>query len=265
MQTKLFFTGYLIVQSFILTAQFRPGDIGYVTSMAAPFAQMQVLSQVETKVDAWGWSTPYAQNTYNAQGMLIETLFLQDSSLSSEERSPDMIDVYNYHADGRIRLIEMFGYDLLPINIGFEYSKKGKLTASVVASAEAREYTYVLNKKDQVIQRNGQGAMWVYADEADTEGKLQMVPLDTTTYSWNAEGFLASETYRYLGEWQHRIEYTYTGAGQLSSFSMFTDNSAEAIPVFTIDYTYDANGLLMQATTTEGTDKFISNFTYTYR
>ncbi len=255
----------LMLITVSLSAQFKPGDIGYFPAMMEPYARMHVTTQVETKTDPSGWSTPYTQSTFNESGWLTEVLYLQDSSLSEEERSPDMVDAFYYHADGRIRMIEMTGYDILPIQYGFEYDKKNRLTASVIASAEAREYTYVLNKKEQVTQRFGKGARWVYADEQDTEGKLQMVPLDVTDYNWNADGLLASEDYSYMGEWQHRIVYGYTPSGQLQSLQMYYDQGETAVPVFTTTYVYDANGLLQTATTQEGADAFVSTFTYAFK
>ncbi len=246
-------------------AQFKPGDIGYSITMQQPYAKMHVLTQLQTIVDEFSYSTPYAQSTFTEKGWLSETIYIQDSSLSDDERSPELKDIYYYHTDGRIRSVELSGYDLYAIQYGFEYDKKEKLIASVIASAEAREYTYVYDKAGNIIKRNGKAARWVYADENDTEGKLEMVAIETNDYTWDKKGNLLTDTYNYSGEWTNSLHYSYNDKQQLILAEMYYDNTVDAKPAFSIEYSYDANGLLTSTVTKEEGFLLTNLFTYTYK
>ena len=253
-----------LMSALSLNAQFLPGEMGYTPTQQQPFAEMHVKTMLSTMIDADGWTVPYAMHFYNTNGWLEETRYLQDSTLAEEERSPDMIDYYTYYPDGRIHFIEMEGYDALPIKYGFEYDKKNRLTALIIASAEAREFTYTYDKNNLPVRRNGKMARWVYKDENDTEGKLEMVSVEQTDYNWDDNGRLVGQTLWYMNEWTNRTAYQYNDKGQLTSSAVYYDNSDVAIPAFITTYFYYENGLPEKIKILEDGFEVTYMYTYTY-
>lgn len=245
-----------------LMAQFFPGDVGYLPEMRIPYATMHVKTQTQTLVEDDSSLVVNYINTFDTTGLLLETKFPQAADGGEEEWIEEFKNLYTYFPDGRIRVIELDGYDSEPIVMGFEYDKKNRLEASVIASAEAREYTYTLDKSGRVIERRGKGARWVYADEMDTEGTLTMVDLEFTEYQWDDKGRLIGETYWYMNEWANRVSYAYNAQGLLQTTLMYYDNSDAAPAAYSIEYTYDANGLPTSSQMRE--DGIEVNYIYTY-
>jgi len=251
--------------AIIAQAQFKPSDVGYKIEMQHPYEKMKVVTSLQTILDMDGYTTPHTLGTFTEQGWITATVYLQDSTLADDERSPEMKDTYNCFSDGRILAISMEGYDIYSIAYGFEYDKKEKLIASVIASAAAREYTYVYDKADNIIKRNGKGTRWVYADENDTEGKLVMVDLEVNDYKWDKSGNLLSDTFLYTGEWTTQAKYSYNDKHQLIGTAIYYENNVDAQPAFTIEYSYDNNGFLISTITKEDGFTLTNLFTYTYK
>lgn len=253
-----------LITSFCALAQFNPGDIGYPLNAEKIMREAHVKTQTLTLVDQENYSTEMSTSYYDKDGFLLSTNYAVDTTIDPEYREPAMSDIYNYYPDGSIRTIVLQGYDMVDITYGFEYDRKGKLTASVIASAEAREYTYSYNDKGQIAHRYGKGARFVYENEEDTEGKLEMIDLEQTDYVWDDKGNLVEETFYYLKEWTQRTVYQYNDAGQLTRMEVYYENGPTATPAFNTVYQYNDKGLLTESVTTETDFTLRSVYTYTY-
>ena len=81
-------------------AQFKPGDVGYKIEMQHPYEKMKVVTSLQTILDMDGYTTPHTLSLFTEQGWIAATVYLQDSTLSDDERSPEMKDTYNYFLMG---------------------------------------------------------------------------------------------------------------------------------------------------------------------
>lgn len=245
-------------------AQFKPGDIGYNVNSEIIFKNANVTSQIVTVVESDDVSFVSSYNYYNKNGQLDSTIYPPDYYIGQDEQLVPMKDLYTYLPSGQISMITMQGYDLLDINYGFEYNKKGKLITSIIASAEAREYTYMYDDKGRISGRNGKGARFVYENEEDTEGKLVMIDVERSTYTWNPNGDLSEENFYYMNEWMQRTVYSYNEQHQLIRMDVYNDNSPDAIRSFYVTYQYDDRGLLIESATVESDYTAKTTYAYTF-
>ena len=245
-------------------AQFKPGDIGYNVNSEIIFKNAHVSSQIATVVESADMSFVVNYNYYNSNGQLDSTVYPPDYNVDQDEQFPQMKDIYTYLPDGKISMITMKGYDMFDINYGFEYNKKGKLITSLVASAEAREYTYTYDNKGRISERNGKGARFVYENDEDTDGKLVMIDIERSTYTWNPNGDLSEVNFYYMNEWMQRTVYSYNEDHQVTRMDVYNDNGPDANPSFYISYQYNNQGLLTESTTVESDYTGKTTYAYTY-
>lgn len=244
--------------------QFRPGDIGYSSSEKEIYKNNKVKTQTQIMLDEDSITARVSVSEYTEDGWLIRTTF-DNGELGYEEEQIDTLkDEYTYFPDGRIRIITMFGYDMFPIEIGYEYDNKKKLINSIVASAEAREYSYTYNKQGQIIERVGKSARWEVDAEGNSTDKLVMVESDKNIYKWDDIGHLIEDTFIMWDEIYNRVNYTYNGKDQLSEMQVFYDTAPGSIPAFKTTFYYSDNGLLKKSITVEDGFRVEHYYEYTF-
>lgn len=263
MKNKILFL-YILFSSTLLQAQFKPGDIGYKSNETKIYKTQKVKTQKQTVVDAEGYSSDLQVNYYDQNGMLTKIAYDQDTTMPVEERGPEMKDEYTYFPDGRIKQIILYGYDLVDITHNFEYDKKGRLTESKYASAEARVYRYTYDNAGNIIKRIGKAAFFETDDEGNATGDMVMVDYDSSSYTWDDKSNLLSEVFYMGGELYYQINYTYNDNNTLNGYKVYYDITPDAQASFTVVFKYDKNGLPEQMITEEEGFRLTNYFSYTF-
>ena len=244
--------------------QFRPGEIGFNSGEFDIYKKNKVKTQTQIMRDEDSITTRVSVSEFTEDGWLIRTTFDNGEPAYDEEPIDTMMDEFTYFPDGRIRIITMFGYDMFPIEIGYEYDKKKKLINSIVASAEAREYSYTYNDKDEIIQRIGKSARWEVDAEGNSTDKLVFVESDKNDYVWDNKGQLTQDTFTMWDEIYNRVNYSYNNKGQLTEMRVYYDTAPDAKPTFITTYFYLENGLPEKSITEEDGFRVEHYYEYTY-
>ncbi|MFZ1635089.1 MAG: hypothetical protein WAT43_14495 [Chitinophagales bacterium] len=263
MKNKILFF-YILFCSTLLQAQFKPGDIGFKANETKVYKTQKVKTQKQTVVDAEGYSSDLQVNYYDQNGMLTKIAYDQDTTMPVEERGPEMKDEYSYFPDGRVKQIILYGYDLVDITHNFEYDKKGRLTESKYASAEARVYRYTYDNAGNIIKRIGKAAFFETDDEGNATGDMVMVDYDSSSYTWDDKANLLSEVFYMGGELYYQINYTYNDNNTLNGYKVYYDITPDAQASFTVVFKYDKNGLPEQMITEEEGFRLTNYFAYTF-
>ena len=258
----LLLSGILINVSMF--GQFRPGDIGYNSAQFDAYKKNKVKTQTQVMRDEDSITTRVSITEFTEDGWLIRTTFDNGEPAYDEEPIDTMKDEYTYFPDGRIRIITMFGYDLFPMTLGFEYDKKDNLVTSIFASAESRENTYEYDKSGTIIKRVGKSARFEVDAEGNYLDKMIMVETDFSTYTWDAKNRLTEELFSMNGEFYNRMVYSYNDKNQLTEMKAFYDTAPDAIPVFSTTYFYFENGLPKNMITIEDGFRVEHYYEYTF-
>lgn len=254
----------LFLISTLAQAQFKPGDVGYKPAETKLFKSQKVKTQIQTVVDEEYYVSTLQVNYYNTDGQLTKIAYDQDTSMPAAERGPEMKDEFTYDENGNIKLIVMYGYDLVDLEHGFKYDKKGKLIESNFASAEARSYTYTYDDAGNINQRLGKVAVFELDAEGNSTDKMVMVDYEKSEYTWDANKNLITETFYTGGELYYKIIYTYDASNRVSGYKVFYELGEDAPPAFTVTFTYDKNGLPEQMITEEEGFRLTNYFAYTF-
>ncbi len=264
---KLMSISAVLILSTIAFAQFEPGDIGFDQNKTALlYKTNKIKTQTKLLLDTvYNTEEPVEVNTYTEEGWLLHKIYPGDIIYGDADDSIGIYsDEFTYFPDGRIRIITYTGYDLYPIQIGFEYTKKGKLDSCIIASAEARHYGYTYDKKGNIVHAVGMGYVFAYDDNGNFMDEMQLVEMETMDYTWNEKNQLIKEVTKLRGEYSSSIEYTYDEAGNLKSKLLFVDTSSGAQPVDKYFYFYDDKGLLIRLESHEWEENLTYRFEYTY-
>ncbi len=254
----------LILISSLAQAQFKPGDVGYKPAETKLFKSQKVKTQIQTVVDDEYFTSNLQVNYYNTDGQLTKIVYDQDTSMPVEERGPEMKDEFTYDEKGNVKLIRLSGYDLIDLEHGFKYDKKGKLIESNFASAEARSYTYTYDDAGIIIQRLGKVAVFEVDAEGNSTDKMVMVDYEKNEYTWDANNNLISEIFYTGGELYYKIIYTYDASNRVSGYKVYYELAIDAPAAFTVTFTYGQNGLLEQMVTDEEGFRLTNYFAYTF-
>lgn len=237
---------FLIVLSLlfftdIVHAQFKPGEVGFNASDFEIYKSSKVKTQTQLLTDtAFEYSeTAISVSEYAPEGWLLRITYLENL-----EYADTIMDEYTYFPDGRVRIISLIGYDMFPIQFGFEYDKKNKLTASTIAGAEARQYSYAYDQSGNIITRTGKTNMFQYDDEGNLLDGMIWVENERSTYTWNENHQLLSEIFYMDGEFYYKITYEYSSNGLLKNYKVFYDMDQTAMPAYASYFYYNEKNLL---------------------
>lgn len=250
----IFFTGFV-------NAQFKPGDVGFNPSEFDIYKKAKVKTQTQLLIDTtWGYTETTASIAeYTTDGWLLRITYTENL-----EYEDTIIDEYTYFPDGRIRIISLFGYDLYPIEFGYEYDKKNKLIASNIAAAEARRYTYEYDKSDNIIKRLGKTNMFQYDDEGNLMEGMIWVDNEESTYTWNDKQQLLSELFYMQGEFYYKIIYEYNPNGSLNNYKVFYDTEQTAMPAYASYFYYNEKNLLIKMIMEEEGSRLEYKYVYSF-
>lgn len=263
---KSIFLCIICVISFVapISAQLRPGNVGFDYSEFNIFKQQKVKTQTQIVLDEDSITTLLSVSEYSPDGWLIRTTFSNGDGYDEEMEMDTMKDEFTYFPDGKIKLIALYGYDLFPITQGFEYDNKNILIKSIIASAEAREYSYTYDKKGNIIERAGKSARFEVDDEGNSLDKMIMVPTDVTTYTWDEKNRLIGEEFNMGDEFYNRMNYVYNDKNQLVEMRVYYDLTLGSEPDYITRYYYLENGLPNKVVTVEGDFKLENYYEYTF-
>ncbi len=246
-----------------VNAQFLPGDVGFNTNEYALYKKNKVNAVKITVYDSEGYLGGLQTNYYDTEGKLQKVVYdlATDSELSEQESQ--MNDVFIYNTESNVSQINMNGYDMMEIQVGFEY-KKGKLEKSFVSGAEAREYSYVYDKSGHIIEKIGNAMSFEVDDEGNSTDKMVMTEVEKSVYTWDKNGNLIDETFYMYGEFFFKTIYNYNKEGMLVSYNRYYDPTNLSTPSFKMVFEFNDKGLPIKSVAEEDGIMLINQYTYTF-
>jgi hypothetical protein len=246
-------------------AQFTPDLIGFQYSEFEKYKKHKVKAQIEKVFDEFTEELAVNSVTiYSEKGQMLQTVL--NPELNSEEALDTIKYIYEYNIDGNIQVVTIYGLDIVPMMYGFFYDKKGRLTESNIASAEARRIYYELDKKGQVVKAIANGAVFEYDEEGNASDDYTWMPMEETTYEWNDKGWLMEERSSYRTEFSYHAIYVYDAEGKLIEEKFCYDAEHPDTASTIITFEYDQDGLLKKriVSAPDSEEKYESVFEYTF-
>lgn len=246
-----------------MAAQFTPDLVGFQPEEFSKNKKRKVKTQTEKIFDTWSESIIVnAISYFSEDGKLMQTIL--NPEIHAEEALDTIKYTYAYNDKHAIQSLTIHGFDIIPIEYGFFY-KKGVLTECIIASAEARKFTYEYDKKGNIIKSIAKGNVFTYDEEGNASDEPEWVTMEETEYTWNEKGQLINERGYYRSEFSYHAIYTYDAAGNLTGerFCYDAERPNEASTIIT--FIYDENGFLVKRITKEvgSNEIFESFFEYT--
>lgn len=238
---------FLIISTTV-SAQLRPGEIGYNPAIEKVYADMgiQKINIFQTNPEYGNEEFLYSISLVDENGRITEEKFPSlDNYFSTEDEGygdDTSHYFYEYTADNRIKHITSLDYDLNTVETYFVYNEKGKLIEKTEGGAEARRYTFEYDDKGNITKAKGQTPVYTSGENSAPIDIQKWNDVDLYTYKYNDNNQLIETQFIYGNDFFYKILYTYENA-RISGFKMYSDEKSKT-PDTINTLTYNSNGTL---------------------